>query len=78
VIALKLLEENNNDEYICAFLQSPVNDLSHYCKLEFIIKRNSIFDFLDASFSERINGLKVDVKSVNNRKIKFLISLFVF
>jgi hypothetical protein len=28
VIALKLLEENN--EYVCAFLESPVNDLSHY------------------------------------------------
>ena len=44
-------------------------------KLEFIIKRNSLFDFLDASFSERINGLKVDVKSVNNRKTRFFISL---
>jgi hypothetical protein len=34
VIALKLLEENN--EYLCAFLESPVNDLSHYRKFQLI------------------------------------------
>ena len=32
-IALKLLEDSKKDEYACAFLDSPVNDLSHYRKL---------------------------------------------
>ncbi|CAF2409910.1 unnamed protein product [Rotaria sp. Silwood2] len=56
VIALKLLEENNdeNELYSCAFLQSPVSDLSHY----------------HAIFSERINGLKVNVKSSHRLNIR--------
>ncbi|CAF0954267.1 unnamed protein product [Adineta steineri] len=49
VIALKLLEEPHKDkfEYNCAFLESPVNDLSHY----------------HAIYTERINGLETHVKS---------------
>ncbi|CAF1140381.1 unnamed protein product, partial [Didymodactylos carnosus] len=37
LIALRLLEENNKDkdEYICAFLQSPVNKFSHYQVVHF-------------------------------------------
>ncbi len=35
-IALKLLEDPNKDEYSCAFLESPVTDLSHYRKIELI------------------------------------------
>ncbi|CAF0987125.1 unnamed protein product [Rotaria sp. Silwood1] len=55
-IALKLLEENNDEKelYSCAFLQSPVSDLSHY----------------HAIFSERINGLKVNVKSSDRLNIQ--------
>lgn len=46
-IALKLLEDPNKDEYICAFLESPVNDLTHY----------------HAVYTERINGVKRDFKT---------------
>ncbi|CAM4778334.1 unnamed protein product [Rotaria magnacalcarata] len=56
VVALKLLEESikGNEEYVCAFLQSPVNDLSHY----------------HAIFSERMNGLKVDATSSHSLNIR--------
>ncbi|UJR20892.1 hypothetical protein I4U23_024001 [Adineta vaga] len=63
VIALKLLEGNNKnkDEYICAFLQSPVYDLSHYY----------------APFSEHIIGLNGGMKSSlqmnnHNKSIAFV------
>ncbi|CAF1150393.1 unnamed protein product [Adineta steineri] len=56
IIALKLLEENNKnkDEYICAFLQSPVYDLSYYY----------------ATFSEQINGINMDFKSSHRFNIQ--------
>ncbi|CAF1087184.1 unnamed protein product [Rotaria sordida] len=56
VIALKLLEENNDEKelYSCAFLRSPVNNLSHY----------------HAIFSERISGLNVNVKSSHRLNIR--------
>jgi dipeptidyl aminopeptidase/acylaminoacyl peptidase len=46
-IALKLLEDSQKDEYICAFLDSPVNDLSQY----------------HAVYAERLTGLKKNTQS---------------
>ncbi|CAF1283981.1 unnamed protein product [Adineta ricciae] len=59
VVALKLLE--GQDEYICAFLQSPVYDLAHYY----------------TTFSEHIIGLNGGMKSsiqldVQNKSIAFV------
>ncbi|CAF1161992.1 unnamed protein product [Rotaria sp. Silwood1] len=56
VIALKLLEKSNSgkDEYICAFLESPVHDLSHY----------------HAVYTERINGLEKPSKSSHRYNIR--------
>jgi len=75
VIAMKVLGES--DEYQCAFLRSPVNDLSHYCQLSFIdVLLSECFLSSDATYSERIHGLKINPKSVrtseNTKQITFL------
>ncbi|CAF3436510.1 unnamed protein product [Rotaria socialis] len=53
VVALKLLEKPNTgkEEYICAFLESPVHDLPHY----------------HAVYTQRINGLEKNAKSSPQR-----------
>lgn len=69
MIALKLLEENpkERDEYQCAFLQSPVTDLSHYRKIESISEKptNDFLRWLDAVFTERVDGWTDNDKSVS-------------
>ena len=69
-IALKLLEEKNKDEYICAFLQSPVSNLSHYRKSKVRSLSLSITTMicLDAVYTERLNGLKENFQSVRKQK----------
>lgn len=81
VVALKLLEEGNRDnpEYSCAFLQSPVNDLSQYRKAPIfynLLVTNLIIFFLDALFSERINELKHGITSVS-KIIKIVIGVCI-
>ena len=69
MIALKLLEENpkEKDEYQCAFLQSPVTDLSHYRRNESIseVPANDFLRCLDAAFTERVDGWTENDKSVS-------------
>ena len=73
VIALKLLETNpgEQDGYMCAFLQSPVNDLSHYRKsnsVSLFVGPLSLLD-LDAVYTERISGFTGDMFSSRRLRI---------
>lgn len=58
---------------MCAFLESPVNDLSHYRKQPvrfYRYRMQSVNHDLDAVFSERINGLQHHLKSVSISKTR--------
>jgi hypothetical protein len=45
--------------------------------LFYLIIANNVIDYIDAVFSERIKGLKTNVKSVSNQKLKSSVLSFV-